>query len=111
MLYRDQYAALSHNHPDYASDGEHEQYPLTEDGRQPTPPARPGHTRRYRWVVAAVLAQVVYTVLVLVVVREFYYKRVCVSLAAPDNLGAWVSLVLSFFSLFAGQEYRLGCAD
>ncbi|ELQ39340.1 hypothetical protein OOU_Y34scaffold00502g16 [Pyricularia oryzae Y34] len=95
MLYRDQYAALSHDHPDYASDGEHEQYPLTEDGRQPTPPARPGHSRRYRWVVVAVLAQVVYTVLVLVVVRQFYYKRVCVSLAAPDSLGAWKVLKYS----------------
>lgn len=98
MIYKDQYAALSHDHPDYASDGETEQYPMTEDGRQPTPPARSAHGRRYPWVVLAVLAQVVYTILVLAVAREFYYKRVCVSIAAPDAVGAWVSF--SFVSAF-----------
>ncbi|TLS26491.1 hypothetical protein PpBr36_04260 [Pyricularia pennisetigena] len=89
MFYKDQYAALSSNNPDCARDGEPEEYPLTEDGSQPTPPIRYGHRRRYPWVVLAVLAQVVYTVLVLVAAREFYYKRVCAAIAAPDLYGAW----------------------
>ncbi|GJD05066.1 tat pathway signal sequence [Colletotrichum higginsianum] len=88
MLYTDQYASLSSNSPDCASDGEPEQYPLTSDGLQPRPPARKSRSR-YTYAVLAVLAQLVYTILVLVAAREVYYKGVCPVVAAPDRYHAW----------------------
>ncbi|KAI8209988.1 Short chain dehydrogenase [Colletotrichum sp. SAR 10_86] len=74
--------------PDYASDGEPEQHPVTPDGVQPPPSVR----KRKNWytcVVFAVLAQLVYTVVVLLAARELYYKTVCPSVAAPDRFHAW----------------------
>ncbi|KAJ4386823.1 hypothetical protein N0V93_009721 [Gnomoniopsis smithogilvyi] len=88
MFSKDQYASLPTNIPDCASDGEPEQYHLTQDGIQPPPPA-PKPRRRYTYVVLAVLAQLVYTGLVLFAAREFYYKRVSPVVAAPDRFRAW----------------------
>ncbi|KAK1975216.1 hypothetical protein LZ30DRAFT_606145 [Colletotrichum cereale] len=90
MLYKDQYASLSPNSPDCASDGEPEpeQYPLTPDGLQPAPPARKSRNR-HTYAVLAVLGQIVYTVVVLIAARQFYYKTVCPAVASPDRYRAW----------------------
>ncbi|EFQ36484.1 uncharacterized protein GLRG_11629 [Colletotrichum graminicola M1.001] len=74
MLYKDQYASLSSDSPDCISDGEPEQYPLTPGGVQPAPPPRKSRNR-YTYAVLAVLAQLVYTIVVLVAARTLYYKR------------------------------------
>ncbi|KAF5026790.1 hypothetical protein F66182_1074 [Fusarium sp. NRRL 66182] len=93
MVYEDQYASVPISNSDCGSDGEPEQYLLTQDGIQPLPPARRSR-KQYVYAALAVLLQLVYTGVVLAAARSFYYKAVCPAVAAPDQFHAWPTRIL-----------------
>lgn len=90
MLNKDRYDSLSADSHECASDDEQEQHPLTSSNVH-SPQSVSGPRHRYMHVLLAVLAQLVYTGVVLFAAREFHYKRVTPVVAAPDRYHAWVS--------------------
>lgn len=83
------YTSLSSNGPGCTSDGEPEEYPMTPDGGQSVPLARKSRNHCTH-AVFVVVAQIVYTIIILFAARELYYKSVCPAIAAPDRSRAWV---------------------